>query len=185
MIRIELHKGKIRESFDRIAKAYGHTDYDDYLQKRVAAKTGEFRYEKDPTKKAKRITTGDLGELIVCKLLKYKCVPDLRVGDSSEFNHPDIKKLGIGVKSVNAPLAHMINRNIDHPQVLITFEKDVAVVNGLFTPDILRNNLDDSLVESEGALEWKSGFNRYDLGKQFSSVEELLNILNEQRQLSF
>ena len=178
-MRIPLDKKKIRESFDRIAKEYGHSSYQDYVTKRCAAKSDEFIYIKDPTQKAKRIMTGDLGELIACKVLGYQAVPDLSIGNTSKFNHPDLKSLGLGVKCVNAPLAHMINRNVNHPQILITIDGDEAVVHGLFDPQTLRDNLDDSLVKTKAALDRKSGFNRYDLGTPLESI------LNEQGQLSY
>jgi hypothetical protein len=170
LITIPLDKQKIRETLDIIAKEFGHSSYKDYVQKRCSAKSDELIYIKDPTQKAKRIMTGDLGELVACKVLEYKAVPDLRIGNTSQFNHPDLKSLGLGVKCVNAPLAHMINRNINHPQILITIDGDHAIIHGVFSPEVLKSNLDDSLIKTKASLERKSGFNRYDLGKPLDSI---------------
>jgi len=181
MIQVKLDKKIIRETFDIIARElFGHIDYNEYLDKRCDQKSGELIYIKDSSKKAKRIMTGDLGELVVCKILNYKVVPDLNVGHTSDFNHPDLKDFGIGVKTVNAPLAHMINRDIDHPQILVTLENGYANIHGIFDPEVLRNNLYDSLVTTKAALKRKSGFNKYHLGQLFNSIEDLTRILERQ-----
>lgn len=164
---------------------------DKEIKKRVREiflkKQREKPYIVDPKSIIKRWYTGWGGEYALEIMLKEPFV-DFTIGDSKDYSVADLSPLGIevGVKTVNKndfPLLKIPYISApQNPQILIVKEGNTDFyICGLadFKTVNNRNNFKLSLVRSTGVLERgeKSAFYRFDLLRQFKSLEELKALL--------
>lgn len=153
----------------------------DLAQKIVEAKSQEEHHQIDSNHEYKRFYTGLLGESALEILLDINII-DWECGDSSKYNHPDIKELGIGVKTVERNKFPIIFKNNKYPQIIcVVSDKrpDVVFVCGLATVDVLNRFQSDMLVLSPSLRDrsTKTGFYGFCKLKKISNLEELKKIL--------
>ena len=83
----------------------------------VSQKRYEIQHRYDYRKEYDRFFNGFLGEMAVEKLLGISVV-DWTVGNSINYNVPDIKKYNIGVKTVEKGKFPIIFKNNYYPQLI-------------------------------------------------------------------
>lgn len=148
----------------------------------VEMKQSESHHIIDGSKQIERFFTGTLGEVALEKILGVRFV-DWSVGDSKDYNTPDLKILGLdaGVKTVELGKFPLIFKEPKYPEIFMFREGISAVyVLGAASVDVLKEYQEDCLVlspelRSRGT---KSGFYGLDKLKSFSSFDELKEVLN-------
>ena len=110
----------------------------------------ETHHKKDPGNELTRERTGLIGEAAVEKLLNISVI-DWQVGNSKEYNKPDLNNYSVGVKTVEWGKFPLISKKNDYPQIICIKNKDnnKVLICGLATPDILNKYQDDELILSE------------------------------------
>ena len=142
----------------------------------IEKKLGEAGYKTDFGSIQKRHETGKLGEIAVCVHLglNYKEVVDFSVGESSDFNHPDLASAGmiVGVKTgsregdtYDYPLMKKPSLTNLHtyPQVIVMKEGLDFYICGLAEVETLNDpsNYSDTLIKSND-VRGKSAFKGFD-----------------------
>ena len=158
------------------------------MAKEAEAKTAWENGEKSPygydnRRMYPRFITGTLGEVGVEGYMKsispkVKDFVDWGIGDSKDFNVPDIPQYNIGIKSAkigNVPLVPLKNNNMGQIIIIIDEQIDknpVIYIIGLATPDILNqyNSLDWVLDQRCKSRKTKGGFYGFDNLKPVSSI---------------
>lgn len=153
----------------------------DLAQKIVNAKSQEEHHQIDSNHEYKRFYTGLLGESALEILLGINIV-DWEYGDSSKYNYPDIKELGVGIKTVERNKFPIIFKNNKYPQIIcVASDKrpDVVFVCGLATVDVLNRFQSDTLILSPSLRErnTKTGFYGFCRLKKIGNLEKLKKIL--------
>lgn len=148
----------------------------DFAKKLIKAKSNEKHHISDYGHEYKRFVTGLMGEAAVEELLNTDII-EWNIGDSTEYNHPDIKKSQVGVKTVEKFKFPIIPKSNTYPQIIcILSDKrpDVVFVCGLATPDVLNRYQSDTLVLSQNLLNrgTKTGFYGFRYLKPIGGLNE-------------
>lgn len=133
-----------------------------FVNQIIQAKQQEKHHAVDCNHEYKRFVTGLMGEAAVEELLKIDII-EWDIGNSINYNHPDIKKLGIGIKTSERNKFPIIFKKNTYPQIIcILSDKrpDIVFVCGLATPEVLNRYQSDTLVLSQNLLNrgTKTGF---------------------------
>ena len=119
--------------------------------KRAESKLNETHHIVDNRKEIKRITTGIKGEYAVGRLLNIDVV-DWSVGNSNDYNYPDIPGYTVGVKTSVKWNFPVIYKNNKYPQIFCIvndIHENYVYVCGLATPDVLNKYQTDELILDE------------------------------------
>lgn len=138
---------------------------EEFVPKLVEAKKKEKLHQIDGGQEIKRHMTGYLGESALEQLLGIRIV-DWSIGDSRNYNHPDIKRYNIGIKTVEKGSFHIIFKENYYPQIICIksdTQPNLIYVCGLATTDVLNKYQDTSLIKSKAlaARGVKTGFYGY------------------------
>jgi len=122
-------------------------------------KLKEKHYRIDDDSLEKRFFTGFLGELAVNLLLGNLSL-DLTIGDSKDFNVPDLPKLNIGIKTVEWGKFPIVSKNPRNSEIINIVKGNTVFVCGIATVDNLKKNSSDDLVLSRKLVQRnvKTGF---------------------------
>jgi len=122
-------------------------------------KLKEKHYRIDDDSLEKRFFTGFLGELAVNLLLGNLSL-DLTIGDSKDFNVPDLPKLNIGIKTVEWGKFPIVSKNPKTSEIINIVRGNTVFVCGIATVDNLKKNSSDDLVLSRKLVQRnvKTGF---------------------------
>lgn len=118
----------------------------------IEKKAEESHHKADGKNEVNRWKNGFLGEMAVEKFLGINFV-DLSYGDSNNYNCPDLESAGykIGVKTASYPKFHLVNKNIEYPQILTQIHtkngKLYILILGIASEDVLKRN--NKLSESQ------------------------------------
>ncbi|MEE0929930.1 MAG: hypothetical protein UIM53_02935 [Acutalibacteraceae bacterium] len=158
----------------------------DFAKKLAEAKAAEHKF--DNKNEVKRNMTGLLGELACEKLLGLE-ITEWTIGKSQYYDHADIKKLGVGVKSVTAGEDHLIPVRNYYAQIMCyvypeTEEGTVRVdILGLATVEMLNKYQDINLVKSPycRAKGTKTGFSKEGRDNliNFDSYDDLVEVMKK------
>ena len=143
----------------------------------VKKKVEESHHSIDNGNELKRFVTGLMGESAVESLLGVDII-EWSVGDSKEYNHPDINSLGVGIKTAERNKFPIIPKFNDYPQIICVRSdkrEDLVFVCGLATPEVLNRFQSDSLVLSQGLRSRgvKTGFYGFGKLKKITRLEDL------------
>lgn len=131
----------------------------------INSKKSEEHYKIDALSMAKRQLTGKMGEAAVGFWLG-KDIVDWSVGNSKEYNVPDLQLIGIklGIKCVNAPAAHIVLKTPTYGEILCIRTENKITILGIATINILKKYSSDALVNDQNLIKRnvKTGFNAYD-----------------------
>lgn len=112
----------------------------------------EDHHKKDYGMEHIRLKTGLMGEAALEKLLGINII-DWSVGDSRNYNTPDIDGYSIGIKTVEYGKFPVIFKNNKYSQIIcikgIETNNNKVVICGLATPDVLNKYQDDELILSD------------------------------------
>ena len=134
----------------------------EFAERIVEAKRAESHHQVDYGHEYKRFVTGLMGEAAVEELLNTNII-EWDIGDSTKYNHPDIKKSGVGIKTVERNKFPVIPKRNTYSQIICILSekrKDVVFVCGLATPSVLNRFQSDTLILSQNLLSrgTKTGF---------------------------
>lgn len=151
------------------------------VQNIKAVKANEGHHIVDDGNEEKRFFTGLMGEAALEELLGINII-EWTFGDSSIYNHPDIKELGVGIKTVERNKFPVIFKNNRYPQIIcIVSDKveNVVFVCGLATMDVLNRYQSDLLILSKELYErkTKTGFYGFFKLKRINCVEDIKKYL--------
>ena len=143
----------------------------------IKRKKEEEHHIIDNEKEFKRFVTGLMGEVAVEILLGINIV-DWSVGDSKDYDYPDIKGFNIGIKTAERNKFPIIFKKNYYSQIIcVRSDKrdDAVFVCGLATPEILNRYQSESLVLSQGLRErgTKTGFYGFCKLKRIERIEDL------------
>lgn len=144
-------------------------------------KLDESHHKSDCHKGYTRFLTGLLGELAVEKLLDISVV-DWSVGNSVNYNKPDIKKYGIGVKTVEKGKFPIIFKNNYYPQIIcVKCHSDLICVCGLATVSVLNKYQSDELIIDDNLRQrgTKTGFYGFSHLLHIDSKNNLKKLLDK------
>lgn len=149
---------------------------DQEVESIINAKRKERHHQIDRHKQVKRWTTGLLSEIAVGFYLKEN-FSDLTTGNSSFYNHSDLKKLGlnVGVKSSNYGNFPLINKHNKNPEIIVVKKGDIFFITGVALPNVLNTYQSDDLVKSPFVKKRnvKTGFYGFNYLLPFSDIEDL------------
>lgn len=137
-----------------------------FLPKLLTVKMKEDLHKIDGDVEFKRHMTGYLGEAALEKLFGINII-DWSIGPSRNYNTPDLKHYGIGIKTVEKGKFHVIFQENDYPQILCiksdTCDNEIYVC-GLARADVLNKYQDISLIKNQNlaARGVKTGFYGYE-----------------------
>lgn len=145
----------------------------------VAQKQKEDIHATDHRSESKRFFTGLMGEAALEELLHIDII-EWQAGDSIKYSHPDIKELGVGIKTVERDKFPIIFKNNKYPQIICIVSnkiKDVVFVCGLATPAVLNRYQSDRLVLDDRLLARGTKTAFYGFGNlvRIESVEDIKN----------
>lgn len=126
----------------------------------IQAKQTEQHHQVDNNQEFKRFYTGLLGEAVLEMLLQIPII-DWKIGDSKQYNTPDIKSLGIGIKTVEYGKFPIIFKHNTYPQIInLKTSDNTILVAGLAGVHVLNTYQSDDLILSPAlkARGTKSGF---------------------------
>lgn len=140
----------------------------------VEEKETRLEHANDSRSQEKRQLTGLLGERAVEIALKQKVI-EWKIGDSKDFNHPDIQRLNVGVKTVLKGSFPIIFKKNNYPQIFCireSLKSRVVWVCGMATAEILNKYQSDELIHDKylRARGTKTGFYGF---KYLIPVDEL------------
>ena len=143
----------------------------------IQKKKNEEHHNIDYGHEAKRFFTGLLGEAAVEQLLGVDII-DWSAGDSAEYAHPDIKQLGIGIKTVERNKFPIIFKKNWYGQIICIRSdkrKDAVFVCGLATPEVLNRFQSDLLILSKNLYgrDVKTGFYGFHKLKRITKLEDI------------
>ena len=132
------------------------------LSKQISKnKINEKHHAKDCHNEIKRFFTGLIGERAVEKLFNISII-DWSVGNSKDYNTPDIPGYTVGIKTVERGKFPIIPKNNTYAQIICIYNPDVKTVNicGLATTLTLNKYQNDNLILSPALRErnTKTGF---------------------------
>jgi hypothetical protein len=144
----------------------------------IKAKSMEGHHIIDNGQEYKRFYTGMMGECAVEQLLGVPFV-DWDIGNSNEFNHADLTKLGlkVGIKTVEMHKFPIIHKKSYKPEIIcIKRTDDTVIICGLATTSVLNTYQDDDLILSPKlrARGTKTGFYGFDKLIPIHSYEDLM-----------
>jgi hypothetical protein len=142
-------------------------------------KLKEKHYRIDDDSLEKRFFTGFLGELAVNLLLGNLSL-DLTIGDSKDFNVPDLPKLNIGIKTVEWGKFPIVSKNPKTSEIINIVRGNTVFICGIATVDNLKKNSSDDLVLSRKLVQRnvKTGFYGFNELKFFTK-EKFEKIINQ------
>ena len=143
----------------------------------VERKQKEKIHQIDNNKERKRFFNGLLGEAAIEELFGINVI-DWSVGDSKDYNYPDIKVCGVGIKTVERDKFPIIYKKNYYPQIMCVISdkvKNLVWVCGLATTDILNKYQSESLILDKklAARGIKTGFYGFDKLKKITCVDDL------------
>lgn len=128
-----------------------------------------------------RYLSGVLTEMVVEKYLEISFNDWESIGKSSEYDEPDLRKLGLkcGVKSSKFGYYPLIKEETGIPQIIVIQINQLEYrIIGCALPDVIEGHLDANLKYGSAFYNSKKGFYGLDKVKLFSNLEELKEILN-------
>ena len=145
----------------------------------IEAKRKEDIYALDYTSVEKRFITGLMGEAALEELLGIDII-EWTVGDSMKYSHPDICKLGVGVKTVERNKFPIIFKKNRYPQIICVKSdkrEDVIFVCGLATVEVLNRFQSDTLVIRQELVDRgsKTGFYGFCKLKRIECIDDIKN----------
>ena len=149
----------------------------DFAEEVIKLKEKETHYLKDNEKMKKRFMTGMIGESAVEKLLGIPIV-DFTIGNSKDYNHPDIPNYNIGIKTVEyfkfpvVPIKNEVNQII----CIKGIESDKEVyMCGLATTEVLNEYQDINLILDSNLRmrNVKTGFYGFDKLIKIKSLSDI------------
>ncbi|MDB4330256.1 hypothetical protein N9948_00825 [bacterium] len=131
----------------------------EFSKKVIKEKMKEEHYQKDYGSLEKRFFTGFLGELALSMILEDFKI-DLSVGDSFDFNFPDIKKYNLGIKTVEWGKFPLIHKKPKRKEVINLLDGNTIYVCGIASIESMLKNSSDDLILSPNLRERnvKTGF---------------------------
>lgn len=128
----------------------------------VLAKQKEEHHKVDCKQEYKRFVTGLMGEAAVEEYLNVKII-EWDVGNSTNYNHPDMQKFKIGIKTAERNKFPVITKENKYPQIICVLsdkKPNVVFICGLATTDVLNRYQSETLILSPNLLErgTKTGF---------------------------
>lgn len=148
-----------------------------HAQKMATAKAKEAHHKIDCFNEEKRIMTGLLGEKALEHVLGIDII-DYTIGNSKNYNVPDISQYNIGVKTVEYGKFPVIFKNNSYPQIICVVDKSkkAVYVLGLATVDVLNKYQSEDLILSPylRARGTKTGFYGLDKLIPIHSIEDIL-----------
>lgn len=123
---------------------------DNVVSQMVVAKKLETHHKADGASETKRFTNGLKGEFAVAKYLKLN-IDELNtaIGNSAEFDIPDIPGYVIGVKTVEYGHFPVIHKENTYPQIICICHPNAAdtiYICGLATVEVLNKYQHDDLI---------------------------------------
>lgn len=151
----------------------------------ILKKQQEQHHKIDCKHEFKRFFTGLMGEAAVEELLQTDII-EWNVGESVDYNHPDIKKLGVGIKTSERNKFPIISKENTYPQIICVLsdkKQDLVFVCGLATPYVLNRYQSDTLVLSQNLRErgTKTGFYGFLKLIRINNLEDIKNIQGEKQ----
>ena len=152
-----------------------------FIQTISQHKSTETQYIIDGKHKLKRFETGLLGEAALEEVLGINII-EWSIGNSTIYDHPDIKEYGIGVKTVERNKFPVIRKTNNYPQIIcIKSDKvdNLLFICGLATVDVLNAFQDDRYILDDNLRNkgTKTCFFGFEQLKRFKNKEELENLL--------
>lgn len=156
--------------------------------RRIAkAKANDPAYRNDKSKINDRFATGLECEAAVLKFLGLDvCELESEVGRAKEYNHPDLRHVGIeaGVKGSMWGNSAVLLREEDTPQiVVIKRNKNTYIICGIAMPGEYEQYLEDKYIKDPAILREnrKSGFAAYDKLYKIYMISQAENMINIDR----
>ena len=146
----------------------------------VSRKHYEIHHKFDCRKEYNRFFNGFIGELAVEKLLGISVV-DWSVGNSINYNKPDIRGYNVGVKTVEKGKFPIIFKDNYYSQIIcIKCSRNVVFVCGLATKETLNKYQSDDLIIDSRLREkgTKTGFYGFSHLINISSKNDLDKLVN-------
>ena len=140
------------------------------------AKQTEIHHSLDCNNEVKRFSTGIFGEYALEKLLGIDII-DWTVGDSKDYNNPDIPGYRVGIKTVEYGKFPVIFKIHYYPQMICVLRREQRKVHvcGLATVPVLNRYQDIDLIMSPAlkARGTKTGFYGFDYLERINSLSDL------------
>jgi len=151
----------------------------DFAKKFQKAKEGEHVHRIDNDQEIKRYMSGFAAELAIEKLLGVK-IMDTSFGHSDNYNHADLKSLGIdiGVKCCLYPNYPVVFKQPKNAEIITVLRGTKVYVCGVATIQNMLNNVDDDLIMNEKfrARGIKTGFYGFNELLPFKTLDDLKQI---------
>lgn len=147
----------------------------------VLKKLSESHHQVDSAKEFKRFFTGLMGEAAVEQILDLDII-EWTAGNSKNYNHPDISKYNIGIKTVERNKFPIIFKNNTYEQIICVLSDKIpnlVFVCGLASVPVLNIYQSDDLILSPNlkARGVKTGFYGFQYLQSFSNKEEFEQLL--------
>lgn len=149
-------------------------DLNELAEQIVNAK--HYEYIRDKRSLTKRILNGLYGELALEKYLGCKII-DWQVGDSSTFNHGDLKDLDVGVKTVEYGKFPIIHLNPSRPEIILLKHELRFLICGLYTIDVMSRFHTRDFIIDPNVRETKTAFYGIPFYRSFKNLDQLKSIL--------
>lgn len=144
------------------------------------AKRDNEAYIRDHNKLTDRYLIGLIGERCIEKYSGLSIIEWAAEKEGKRFEHPDIKELGIGIKSVkpgNYPLIYKEVEKNNYPQIIVeihlTENQCYGIIKGVASSDILQKYQDINKVVDPRARKNKTAFVGLD------KLEDISKYVNE------
>jgi len=140
-------------------------------------KIKERHYKVDDGSLEKRFFTGFIGELAVNMILGNVKL-DLSIGNSNNFNMPDLPKLGRGIKTVEWGKFPIVVKNPKNPEIICILNGNTIFICGEASPEVMKKYSTDDLILSSKLRERnvKTGFYGFE-NLRFFDKQKVENIL--------
>jgi len=153
------------------------TKIENHITELIEAKKKEKHHQNDNQNEFGRFFNGTLGEAALEKLLGIKII-DWTIGDSVNYNYPDIPGYNVGIKTCSWGRFPIIFKKNRYPQIICVIDpnnKGDVYVCGLATPEILNTCGADELITSPQLKErgTKTGFYGFDFLIPIKSLDDL------------
>lgn len=144
----------------------------------VSAKEKEKHHVVDNNEEEKRFFNGLMGEAAIEEYFDMNII-EWEVGDSGYYNHPDIKELGVGIKTVERNKFPIIFKRNKYPQIICIISDKVenaVFICGIATVEVLNRYQSDLLILSKNLYNRgsKTGFYGFE---KLKPIKELKNII--------
>lgn len=117
-----------------------------FIPELIEAKMQEKQHKRNHVSEEKRWYTGLLGEAAVEEFLGIEII-DWTIGDSNDYDKPDIEEIGCGIKTVEWGYFPLINYHNEYPQIIcLKKSEDTVLICGIADPEILNTYQDSNLV---------------------------------------